>query len=276
MYTKCPSCRAEISFQPPANAANLPDGYKYRVKCPSCGVTIGVKLPNRTAIAQVQPTFTPANPNALMPEPVYNAGVAQAAPTDEKEAKAAARAAQKAEKKPGTARNVTVLVFTLLLLVCSVLGYFVNQGKLDVELLNGLGMFDGVSILEEMTEALDVYTLIFEADVAQGMLTVLPVIFFLATLLTAALAIIGLFTKKYVRLLHLVLALGLLAVAACTMFQPLLMAGEFGGEALANYFMDIMEQKLFLMIVPVAICVIYAFCALILTFVPMKKEAARA
>ena len=61
MYTRCPSCRAEICFEPPANAANLPDGYKHRIKCPSCGVTIGVKLPNRDAIASVQPTFTPAN-----------------------------------------------------------------------------------------------------------------------------------------------------------------------------------------------------------------------
>lgn len=52
MYTRCPSCRAEISFEPPADAASLPDGYKHRIKCPSCGVTIGVKLPNRTATGQ--------------------------------------------------------------------------------------------------------------------------------------------------------------------------------------------------------------------------------
>ena len=44
MYTRCPSCRAEISFEPPANMESLPDGYKHRIKCPSCGVTIGVKI----------------------------------------------------------------------------------------------------------------------------------------------------------------------------------------------------------------------------------------
>ena len=124
MYTRCPSCRAEICFQPPANAANLPDGYKHRIKCPSCGVTIGVKLPNRDAIAQVQPTFTPANPNAYASEPIYNAGTAAAVPADDKQAKREARALAKTQKKSGRSRNAMIFIFAALLVVCSVLGYF--------------------------------------------------------------------------------------------------------------------------------------------------------
>lgn len=44
MYTRCPSCRSEISFDPPANKDSLPENYRHRIKCPSCGVTIGVKI----------------------------------------------------------------------------------------------------------------------------------------------------------------------------------------------------------------------------------------
>ena len=73
MYTRCPSCRAEICFQVPDNAANLPDGYKHKIKCPNCGVKIAVRLPNRDAIAAPQPTFMPQNPNAFPAEPVHTA-----------------------------------------------------------------------------------------------------------------------------------------------------------------------------------------------------------
>lgn len=44
MYTRCPSCRSEISFDPPPNKDALPENYRHRIKCPSCGVTIGVKI----------------------------------------------------------------------------------------------------------------------------------------------------------------------------------------------------------------------------------------
>lgn len=203
MYTRCPSCRAEICFQPPANAANLPDGYKHRIKCPSCGVTIGVKLPNRDAIASVQPTFTPQNPNAYSPEPIYNAGAATVA-QDDKQARREARALANANKKTGLSRNIAMLVFAVLLLACSVVGYFVSQGNIDLEILGGLAFFDGVSVLKDIAANGDTYSMLFDASIANGLLTVLPAIFFLATLLVAAIAIVSMFIKKYGRLLNLI------------------------------------------------------------------------
>jgi hypothetical protein len=62
MYTRCPSCRAEISFEPPVNATSLPDGYKHKIKCPSCGVTIAVKIPRLENT--VQPVVVPQAPVA--------------------------------------------------------------------------------------------------------------------------------------------------------------------------------------------------------------------
>lgn len=298
MYTRCPSCRAEICFQVPDNAANLPDGYKHKIKCPNCGVKIAVRLPNRDAIAAPQPTFMPQNPNAFPAEPVHTAPV-ETAPVDEKAAKRQARAAAAANRKSGRSRNVMIFIFAALLLVCSLLGhFFADQGGATMEdimgdimgetgsseeltagdFLSALSAFDGVGMLEdiagdEMTA--EYIKAIFEENVADGLVTVLPIIFFLATLLTAALALVGFIVKKYPRLLHLILALGLLAVSACILFQPFLFsyAGELGLD-LAQYFMEtVIGDMNFLLLAPAAIGVLHTLFALIFLKSLKKKQA---
>lgn len=298
MYTRCPSCRAEICFQVPDNAANLPDGYKHKIKCPNCGVKIAVRLPNRDAIAAPQPTFMPQNPNAFPAEPVHTAPV-ETAPVDEKAAKRQARAAAAANRKSGRSRNVMIFIFAALLLVCSLLGhFFADQGGATMEdimgdimgetgsseeltagdFLSALSAFDGVGMLEdiagdEMTA--EYIKAVFEENVADGLVTVLPIIFFLGTLLTAALALIGFIVKKYPRLLHLILALGLLAVSACILFQPFLFsyAGELELD-LAQYFMEtVIGDMNFLVFVPVGIGVLHTLFALIFLKSLKKKQA---
>ena len=298
MYTRCPSCRAEICFQVPDNAANLPDGYKHKIKCPNCGVKIAVRLPNRDAIAAPQPTFMPQNPNASPAEPVYTAPV-DTAPVDEKAAKRQARAAAAANRKSGRSRNVMIFIFAALLLVCSLLGhFFADQGGATMEdimgdimgetgsseeltagdFLSALSAFDGAGMLEdiagdEMTA--EYIKAIFEENVADGLVTVLPIIFFLGTLLTAALALVGFIAKKYPRLIHLILALGLLAVSACILFQPFLFsyAGELELD-LAQYFMEtVIGDMNFLLLAPAAIGVLHTLFALIFLKSLKKKQA---
>lgn len=294
MYTRCPSCRAEICFQVPDNAANLPDGYKHKIKCPNCGVKIAVRLPNRDAIAAPQPTFMPQNPNAFPAEPVHTAPV-ETAPVDEKAAKRQARAAAAANRKSGRSRNVMIFIFAALLLVCSLLGhFFADQGGATMEdimgetgsseeltagdFLSALSAFDGVGMLEdiagdEMTA--EYIKAVFEENVADGLVTVLPIIFFLGTLLTAALALVGFIVKKYPRLIHLILALGLLAVSACILFQPFLFsyAGELELD-LAQYFMEtVIGDMNFLLLAPAAIGVLHTLFALIFLKSLKKKQA---
>lgn len=298
MYTRCPSCRAEICFQVPDNAANLPDGYKHKIKCPNCGVKIAVRLPNRDAIAAPQPTFMPQNPNAFPAEPVHTAPV-ETAPADEKAAKRQARAAAAANRKSGRSRNVMIFIFAALLLVCSLLGhFFADQGGATMEdimgdimgetgsseeltagdFLSALSAFDGVGMLEdiagdEMTA--EYIKAVFEENVADGLVTVLPIIFFLGTLLTAALALVGFIVKKYPRLVHLILALGLLAVSACILFQPFLFsyAGELELD-LAQYFMEtVIGDMNFLLLAPAAIGVLHTLFALIFLKSLKKKQA---
>lgn len=274
MYTRCPSCRAEICFQPPANAANLPDGYKHRIKCPNCGVTIGVKLPGRDAIAQVQPTFAPQNQGAYSPEPVYNAGIAETVPADAAAAKSSSRAAAKAQKKTGRSRNVMIFIFAALLVVCSVLGYFFLQGDIDIMQMSGLVYYDGVTQLEMMAEDTTPFALIFEESVADGLVAVLPTIFFLGSILTAAIALIGFIAKKYSRLLNLILALGMLAVSLCIVLQPFLLTGMDGAsEIMAEYFVNIIESEEYLIFAPAGIGVLHVLFAFIFACIPMKKKA---
>ena len=188
-----------------------------------------------------------------------------------------------------------IFIFAALLVVCSVLGYFfADQGGATMEdilgesssseeltagdFLSALSAFDGVGMLEDIANdemTADYIKAIFEESVADGLVTVLPIIFFLGALLTAALALVGFIAKKYPRLIHLILALGLLAVSACILFQPFLFsyAGELGLD-LAQYFMEtVIGDMNFLLLVPVAIGVLHTLFALIFLKSMKKKQA---
>ena len=160
-----------------------------------------------------------------------------------------------------------IFIFAALLLVCSVLGHFyadaggatmediANGTALEAgDFLSALKAFDGVGVLSDIAND-ELYAELlketFAEDIATGLLEVLPVIFFLLTALTAALALIGFIVKKYPRLLHLILALGLLAVSVCILFSPLLGADGAGFDGIgatdncqaAYGFLDRLEQE---------------------------------
>ena len=237
-------------------------------------MTIGVKLPGRDAIAQVQPTFAPQNQGAYSPEPVHNAGIAETVPADAAAAKSSSRAAAKAQKKTGRSRNVMIFIFAALLVVCSVLGYFFLQGDIDIMQMSGLVYYDGVTQLEMMAEDTTPFAMIFEESVADGLVAVLPTIFFLGSILTAAIALIGFIAKKYSRLLNLILALGMLAVSLCIVLQPFLLTGMDGAsEIMAEYFVNIIESEEYLIFAPAGIGVLHVLFALIFACIPMKKKA---
>ena len=192
MYTRCPSCRAEICFDPPANAANLPEGYKHKIRCPNCGVTIGVKIPSVTAIAQTQPTFTPQNPYADRPEQAYRAEV-----RTEKADKFAGKVPKKLSGRP---RSIGCFVLGVLLLATVILGYLSTDMLGDVKLLQGLVFFDGLSVLTDI----ELLKAAFEVSIVDGLVYCLPVIFFFAAALTVVCALICFAIGKFPRYLNFV------------------------------------------------------------------------
>ena len=120
MYTRCPSCRAEISFEPPANMETLPDGYKHRIKCPSCGVTIGVKINKIDAAPATLVQQSSAYNQQTSFEPVYAEDTAQAP----------SKKAAKQDKRSGVGRNITVMIMSLLFIAASVVGFLINCGTI--------------------------------------------------------------------------------------------------------------------------------------------------
>ena len=126
MYTKCPACRAEISFEAPKNIADLPQGYRHRLRCPNCGVTIKVKLPDAPVDATSAPTYTTVTtapipvqeePGTLKateytPDPEFNAENLEDLQTS-----------AKPKKKAGRPRSIAMMIFSLLFIAISILAY---------------------------------------------------------------------------------------------------------------------------------------------------------
>lgn len=220
MYTRCPSCRAEISFEPPANAASLPDGYKHKIKCPSCGVTIGVKIPRLDSA--VQPTFTPQNPNAVSSEPVYTAQAPEAV------------APAKDKKKPyGRAANIFAMIFSALLAVILGIGHLVNNGSISVDFLQGLALFDPIApimlLIEGGVEGLDIIATI---------IALIPTITLALAAINAIVAIICCAVGTYSRAYNFIWGFLLLVGGVACLFQttflfmafPDLLAELTGGD----------------------------------------------
>ena len=259
MYTRCPSCRAEICFDPPANAANLPEGYKHKIRCPNCGVTIGVKIPSVAAIAQTQPTFTPQNPYADRPEQAYRAEV-----RTEKADKFAGKVPKKLSGRP---RSIGCFVLGVLLLATVILGYLSTDMLGDVKLLQGLVFFDGLSVLTDI----ELLKAAFEVSIVDGLVYCLPVIFFFAAALTVVCALICFAIGKFPRYLNFVWSMGMLALSACVVFQPYLGSAPVD-MAIAEYFVNvIIGGSLYLVFVPVALALVYMIFSFGFMVKPMKK-----
>lgn len=201
MYTRCPSCRAEISFEPPANASNLPDGYKHKIKCPSCGVTIGVKIPKVTS--DIQPTFVPQNPNAVPSEPVVNA-----APVVQQTEKAVAT-----KKVYGKARNTVMIVLSAVIAVICAFGYLVNNGDLNFNGSAGLGIFDGISPILSLFKGN-----VPEGDILECIIPLLPSITLVFAVINFIVAITSLFVGKYFKTYNVIAGLLLAAASVSTCF----------------------------------------------------------
>lgn len=231
MYTRCPSCRAEISFEPPLNAASLPDGYKHRIKCPSCGVTIGVKIPRVNAATEIQPTYRPANPNATAFEPVYNAAAVVGA---ENAVKA------KPAKKKGRGRNFIMLLFSLAFVAFSVVAYLINTGVIAAEgWVMSLAIFSGISGWESLCTEFEIFKLFMQSDSIGIILTLLvPMILFALAAINTLVSLISLIGGKYGRAYNLIMSALMGACACLLLFTTYITMGESGGN-LGTYFKDV-------------------------------------
>ena len=218
MYTRCPSCRAQISFDLPQSADSFPEGYEHKIKCPSCGVTIGVKIPRVETTAQ--PTYTPANPAASNFEPTY-----QAAPPVP-ETKAEAKAAKKGNKKSGLGRNICMMIFSLLFVALSVIAYFINQGKIAglPVWTGGINEFDGIKLFETLVNDFEGVKVL---SIDQLIKLILPAVLFVFAGLNFLVALIAAIGKKYGRAWNFLSTLIMLAAGVFVVILPALFGTNF-------------------------------------------------
>ncbi len=238
MYTRCPSCRAEISFEPPANMESLPDGYKHRIKCPSCGVTIGVKInkidTTPAQVVQQAPAYTQPQTNF---EPVYSNANEEAVPQK-----------KVSDKRSGVGRNVVMMILSLLFVAASVLGYLVDAGKITAgNGLYGISSLDGIVYWEMLIKHTDVFKAMFE-DVATGIVAIIPMIVFTLACINFIVALVSACGKKYGRAYNLIVSIVLAAGAVTISFIPYIAIGEWDG-GLLGYFGDIVESEYYMLFV---------------------------
>lgn len=215
MYTRCPSCRAEISFEPPANMETLPDGYKHRIKCPSCGVTIGVKInkidTQAATLVQQAPAYTQPQTNF---EPVYNNEETTVAPA-------------KKAKHSGVGRNVVMMILSLLFFALTVVGYFVNAGKIKNDLF-GIGAFDGISGWITLVKDIDFFKALFDKSLLLGILYILPMALLVLAGINFIVALVSACGKKYGRAYNVVSSILIGLVAIAVLFAQFILNNEEG------------------------------------------------
>ncbi len=312
MYTRCPSCRSEICFDAPANVESLPDGYKHRIKCPCCGVTIGVKI--NKVDTSVQPTYNPYNPQPL-DQPAPYAGVADVAPV-------APVAKVKPAKKSGLPRNLFILILSLALIAMSIVGYFVNTGAIEITednlWVNSFSYFDGISAWENLIddpssfspdaslkqmliegyeqegqpipsdEELDEMVKEYYAEMPQMKTMMLlmfvmelaPMILFVIACLNFVVALISCIGKKYSRAYNKIFSFITFLLAVIVLVAPLMtlisggMEGVSGfGDLIKAYFLDfVLEGQQYLLLVGAGLGLIQWIASFIFCFGMKRKQ----
>ncbi len=238
MYTRCPSCRAEISFNPPANINDLPDGYKHRIKCPSCGVTIGVRIPKVETEAVI---YQPQNTFATTSEPVFTANEVDAPAVGEEYV-----APKKARtKKPGTMRNLFMMLFSLILIAANVVAYLINNGTIVIpegfEWANSICNFNGIGGFEALIKDFSGFAAMFTgiADSEEGFVLFLTALISVASMalfvfagLNFIISFIALLGKKYARGWFFISSFLVAVFAWAIVLIPTIMLGLMAGDVL--------------------------------------------
>ena len=321
MYTRCPSCRSEISFDPPANKDSLPENYRHRIKCPSCGVTIGVKInqspqvlgqpygrpqlapppgarttaqprqgartngygaaPRANGYGQQRTTTNaygysqPRNGYQQQPRANYNtqrASYGQPAgytpynpPVEEAPRASAQRATSKpvketkkqktqqnvktvrvADKKYGSLRNLTMMIFSLIFVLFSTLSYLMNSGALNLpSWLSGMSYFNGIGVWESMVKNFTEFRgFINGVGPLGGFAYLVPLLVFTLSGINFIVAFVSLCGRKYSRAFNAVFSLLIGALAIFAMFAPYFWLFKELGVGIVDYLKSLATKEM--------------------------------
>lgn len=232
LYTRCPSCKSEVQFSAPDNIEGLPETYRHHIKCPSCGVTLSVKL-NTVARNYVQqpsaPVMQTINDSDYMPQQV------------EEQATVPVREEQN-KKRSGVGRNVLMMVISLLFIALGVVGYLIGKGTISMgENAYGLQMFDGIGGFELLIKDFASFKELFELDILLGIAAVVPMALFVFAGVTFIVAFISALGKKYSRAFNVIWAILTFVLAVAIIFLSYITAKTIATDesvtlTIADYF----------------------------------------
>lgn len=264
MYTRCPSCGAEISFEPPANRESLPEDYKHRIRCPICGVTIGVKINRPIYTTTTFPPYgTPTVATSFEPVLPQNQAPAAQKPASNQQQKPAAsnRPAAASAKKPvakskavakksGIGRNILMMIFSLVFVALAVVGYLINKGTIkglpeSFAWLTAVTSADGIAPIEALIKDFTGVKAIFtEAGIGYGIMYIVPAALFVFAAINFLVALISAVGKKYGRAYNLLISVIICGLALSTLFRTYVLLGM---SDLLGYFKEIISSGLYLM-----------------------------
>jgi|GEM_PF-6664839 len=256
MYTRCPSCRAEISFEPPRNLANLPQGYKHRIRCPNCGVTISVKIPNTAVVASPAPTYSYENPNQ---QGYSDIQVGVGTPQTGAEQKAVEKSAKNAQKRKsyGRGKAAVLFIFSLLFIAAAVLSFV--QDKIPA-IAPYVSLFNPIQTIKEIITNFSGFIQPYKDAIAGGesMMTVIialvynvsSIVIFLFAGLTFITNLLVLIVGKYngaAKAFNVIFGIFMLAFAVA-FFVIAFLAGIYGdGLSFLDYLKAIIANKDYIM-----------------------------
>ena len=276
MYTRCPSCRAEISFEPPRNLANLPQGYKHRIRCPNCGVTIGVKIPNTAVVASPAPTYSYENPNQ---QGYSDIEVGVGTPQTGAEQKAVEKSAKNAQKKSyGRGKAITLFIFSLLFIAAAAISYLHTTGTNIPVVGDYISWFNPIKFFEILIKDSAAFIEGIKSAFTEGTLNAIaglviyfanPIVFVFAGL-TAITNLLVIIIGKYngaAKAFNVIFALLMFGFAAASFVLCGFIEGGYypGREGFLEYLKAILENKDYIIFAIVGLTFIVFLLACIFT-----------
>ncbi len=208
-YAVCPECKQELRFERPINANELPEDYVHPIKCPNCGVTIGVDLFEGEKPV-VMKTGRSRNFFMMLFSLLF----------------------------------VLVSVFTYLS-SAGILSFIPTD---IMVYFDSLSVFNGIGIWEGVITQTDVIAGVFELDIVYGILTVvLPLIFFTISAINLIVGLGCFIGKKYSRVYNLIASTLIGGSAVTLLFAPFIVLGA-DASLLLDYFKGLISGEAYALI----------------------------
>lgn len=266
MFTRCPSCKSEISFEPPENYEFLPDGYRHRLQCPNCGIAIGVRIPKPPPKVieeiNIDNIINPNNESGLV---IVN-----------EEKKPKRRRRQRGYEESQITKTLIMFFFSLFFFFWPFLSYGINTLQKSETIPSSLLMYffdiDPITVLVSvinLSKAKDTIGLrtFFQENVMSNTANLFGMFLMVTALIIIILCILGFVAKKYLRGSTMVVSLlvGLLGIG--TLLFPMFRSVSIEGGIQRFFVEDVVGRgKYIYFVYP-----ILALVQMVLGFVFMRR-----